>query len=126
MVYKNIVDQDLEFPVEKHEALLTYLKTTFAEGGKDFEDVKIALEAYFEEDNTEVHKNKDGTLYVDLDWEDEFDDEDDKIWTLSAFMKDHAYIEYYLEDSNYYRMYVYEGKVYKQYGEIVYPKMKGQ
>lgn len=133
-MFKNIVEQDLQFPEDKHEALFTYIKTMVSDNkpcgnhdnGEPFKDVKDALEYYFEQEFVgEVHKNKDGTIYVDLDHEDEFTDEDDPIWSLSAFMKDHAFIEYSIEDS-YYRMYVYEGNVYKQYGEVVFPKMEGQ
>jgi len=124
--YKTIVDQDFQFPKEKHQGLLTYLKTTFADGGKDFENVKIALESFFEDNPDTKVLQKDGTLHVELYWDEEFEDEHHgRIWALSPFMKDHSYIEYHRE-GYYFRMYVHEGNVYTQDGEIVYPAMKGQ
>lgn len=126
-----ILDQSFAFEVEKHEALLKYLKTTFADDGKDFEDVKIALEAYFEHNagNT-VTLDPSGTLYVELDqneeFEEDFQEEEDLIWKLKEFMADHSYIEYRNDDGHHERIYVYKGKIYCQEGEVVFPKMEGK
>jgi hypothetical protein len=128
-----IIDQNFCFPAEKHNELLKYLKTTFDDGGKDFEDVKIALEGYLEGNfYNRVYQNPDGSLLVELDCREDFEsvwtDESRNtgIWKLKDFMRDHSFIEHRDGDGGHERIYVFKGKIYAQQGEVVFPKMKGK